>query len=132
MRTDCRAKLFIYFHLLNHCTPWAQSRITLAMNGDTASDLPSTSNPLPQTSSASPVTVATPPAAPPAASTVVNGDKKEGDVALLEENKKLKSRLSILEDENHRLKTTPAPAPPTTPATAQKSSWLNGLPFFEE
>jgi len=81
-------------------------------------------------------------AAPPAASTVMQSDAKEGDAAELVElkrkledekqgRKKDQTRLSELEDENRRLKTPPAPTP--APAAAeQKKRFMDGWTFFDK
>ena len=62
-----------------------------------------------------------PPAPPPAAATVLSGDRTEREVQLQEEIKKREIRISVLEDENHRLKSPPTPAPKTEPE--EDDSW---------
>lgn len=70
---------------------------------------------------------------PPAANTVLNGQRREGEVDLaaeLEAEKKKRvdreKRLAELEDENHRLKQIPAALAPA-PAKRKGSGWT----FFD-
>lgn len=65
---------------------------------------------------------------PPAAHIVATGKKNESDVLPEITKRKLETRISELEDENFRLKQTPAPPAPT-PAQPEKEHWLKGWPF---
>jgi len=68
---------------------------------------------------------ATAPQPPPAGHIVKHGTKTERELALERDLKAREMRLAELEDENHKLKSVPAPRP--TPAAQQKKSWLQKL-----
>ena len=63
------------------------------------------------------------------AKTVSAGTMTEREIELERQLKSREEHISKLEDENHRLKSPPAPAPLATPAA--KRSWLDGATFFE-
>lgn len=69
------------------------------------------------------------PAPPPAAKTVLEGRKTEGELALERKLKERETRLAELEDENRVLKTPPPRPKPAAPP--EKKSWLSGATFFE-
>ena len=70
------------------------------------------------------------PTPPPAARTVITGEKSEREIALEQRLKLTENRVNVLEDETSTLKTVPKlPDPQPQP---KKKDFLEGLTFFED
>ena len=104
----------------------------LLLNADPSPGGPPNQPEQPSQAPVAPPVVQASPAPPPAAKIVLEGTKTEKEIVLEKTLKERETRISELEDENHRLK---SPLKPTTeprkPAPSKKS-WHDGAFFLDD